>query len=31
MLTPRNGAAAPLTGGPAQLAPAPKIEGNVPQ
>ena len=31
MLTPRNGAAAPLTGGPAQLAPASKIQGNVPQ
>ena len=31
MLSPRNGAAAPLTGGPAKLAPASKIEGNVPQ
>jgi lipopolysaccharide export system protein LptA len=28
MLSPRNGAPAPLTGGPAKLAPAPAIQGN---
>jgi lipopolysaccharide export system protein LptA len=31
MLSPRNGAPAPLTGSPAALAPASHIQGNVPQ
>lgn len=31
MLAPRNGGPAPLTGTPATLAPASKIQGNVPQ
>lgn len=31
MLSPRNGAPAPLTGAPEKLAPAAKIQGNVPQ